>query len=150
MASGQTSNYGLNQWAAEDKVLRTDFNQDNAKLDAALEGLREAVGTPLQIVYGTYTGTGAVSHTVAVGFRAKLVLIFRMDGIAQRLMMLGGSAEFQDENGQVGRQITGSNYTVSPNEQGLYLSCTYSWDNTQRAIAVCNASGVTYAWLALG
>ena len=38
MASGQTSNYGLNQWAAEDPVLRTDFNQDNAKLDAVLEG----------------------------------------------------------------------------------------------------------------
>ena len=37
MASGQTTNFGLNQWAAEDKVLREDFNADNAKIDAALK-----------------------------------------------------------------------------------------------------------------
>ena len=43
MASGQTTNYGLNQWAAEDPVLRTDFNQDNAKLDAALERTNRCV-----------------------------------------------------------------------------------------------------------
>ena len=30
MASGQTANYQLNQWEAEDKVLRTEFNADNA------------------------------------------------------------------------------------------------------------------------
>lgn len=36
MASSQTTNYGLNQWAAEDKVLREAFNQDNATIDAAL------------------------------------------------------------------------------------------------------------------
>lgn len=39
MASGQTSNYGLNQWQASDKVLRTEFNQDNQKVDTALKGL---------------------------------------------------------------------------------------------------------------
>ena len=36
MASGQTENYGLNQWAAEDAVLREEFNGDNAKIEAAL------------------------------------------------------------------------------------------------------------------
>ena len=43
MASGQTANYQLNQWEAEDKVLRTEFNADNAKLDAALAGLAAAL-----------------------------------------------------------------------------------------------------------
>jgi len=38
MASNYTSNYGLCQWKASDKVLRTEFNADNAKLDAALAG----------------------------------------------------------------------------------------------------------------
>lgn len=37
MASSQTSNYGLNQWTEEDRVLREEFNQDNAKIDAALD-----------------------------------------------------------------------------------------------------------------
>ena len=36
MATNQTANYQLNQWEPTDQVLRTDFNADNAKLDAAL------------------------------------------------------------------------------------------------------------------
>lgn len=39
MASQYTQNYQLNQWAAEDKVRRVDFNADNQKIDAALAGL---------------------------------------------------------------------------------------------------------------
>ena len=36
MATNQTTNYQLNQWEPTDQVLRTDFNADNAKVDAAL------------------------------------------------------------------------------------------------------------------
>ena len=36
MASSYTANYGLCQWAPEDKFLREEFNQDNEKIDAAL------------------------------------------------------------------------------------------------------------------
>ena len=43
MASNHTTNYNLNQWEATDKVLRTDFNEDNAKIDAALKGLSDQV-----------------------------------------------------------------------------------------------------------
>ena len=32
----KTEHYQLNQWDAADQVKRTDFNEDNAKLDAAL------------------------------------------------------------------------------------------------------------------
>jgi len=39
MPSNFTPNYKLNQWEAEDRVLRVDFNADNAKLDAALGAL---------------------------------------------------------------------------------------------------------------
>ena len=35
----KTEHYQLNQWDAADQVKRTDFNEDNAKLDAALAGL---------------------------------------------------------------------------------------------------------------
>lgn len=35
----QTENYKLSQWAPEDRVLRNDFNADNAKLDTALSAL---------------------------------------------------------------------------------------------------------------
>ena len=41
MASNHTSNYNLNQWEPEDKVIRTDFNEDNQKVDTALKGLAD-------------------------------------------------------------------------------------------------------------
>lgn len=40
----QTANYGLNQWDEEDRILRTDFNGDNAKVDAAIKAEAERVG----------------------------------------------------------------------------------------------------------
>ena len=43
MSTNHTTNYNLNQWEATDKVLRTDFNEDNAKIDAALKGLSDQV-----------------------------------------------------------------------------------------------------------
>ena len=43
MASNYTPNHSLCQWAAEDKVLRTEFNADNAKIDAALGSLSSSL-----------------------------------------------------------------------------------------------------------
>jgi len=37
MPSNYTVNYHLNQWNADDRVLRADFNADNAKIDAAIK-----------------------------------------------------------------------------------------------------------------
>ena len=39
MASNYTENYALCQWEPTDQVQRTDFNADNAKIDAALDTL---------------------------------------------------------------------------------------------------------------
>jgi len=53
MASNQTTNLGLNQWAASDAILRTDFNNDNAKVDAAYKELMDEVA-----VGRVYIGSG--------------------------------------------------------------------------------------------
>ena len=45
MSTNHTTNYDLNQWEATDKVLRAEFNEDNAKIDAALKSNADAVGT---------------------------------------------------------------------------------------------------------
>ena len=42
MASNYTENYGLCQWEATDQVLRTEFNEGNAKVDEALKELADA------------------------------------------------------------------------------------------------------------
>lgn len=72
MASNYTENYGLCQWEATDQVLRTEFNEDNAKLDDAL-GIATAAITALgsqlekkgncQIEIFTYTGTGSYGQS---------------------------------------------------------------------------------------
>ena len=54
MASSYTEHFQLNQWAAEDPVLREDFNADNAKLDKVIP----------RIVTGTYTGDGTAERTI--------------------------------------------------------------------------------------
>mgnify|MGYP005790867051 CR=1 FL=1 len=43
MATNQTTNYQLNQWEPTDAVQRVEFNQDNAKVDAALKALSDQV-----------------------------------------------------------------------------------------------------------
>ena len=45
MASNYTEHYDLCQWEATDQVQRTDFNADNAKVDAALAGLEAEVSS---------------------------------------------------------------------------------------------------------
>ena len=72
MASNYTEHYGLCQWEAADQVLRTDFNEDNAKIEealnafaeqnvameAAVAALGEAAGNcEMELI--TYTGTGS-------------------------------------------------------------------------------------------
>ncbi len=45
MASNYTENYGLCQWEATDGVLRTDFNEDNAKIDEALKNQKNSISS---------------------------------------------------------------------------------------------------------
>ena len=70
MASGQTSNYKLNQWAAEDKVLREEFNRDNATLEAAVP----------KIVAGTYTGDGTENRIIDLGFTPNILFVCNDSG----------------------------------------------------------------------
>ena len=54
MSTNYTQNYQLCQWEPQDKVQRTDFNDDNAKIEAALTALSES-GIALIVTTG---GTG--------------------------------------------------------------------------------------------
>lgn len=74
MASGQTENCGLNQWAAEDAVLREEFNRDNAKLDSELRNMAEIVP---RVVTGIYEGNGATSQFIPLDGPPKAVIVWR-------------------------------------------------------------------------
>ena len=65
----QTEHYQLNQWEANDKVQRTDFNADNAKIDAAL-------GQMLHFIHGSYIGTGESAKIhYSIGARPKVLIM---------------------------------------------------------------------------
>ena len=90
----RTNNYNLCQWEETDRVRRTDFNEDNAKIDAAVKAVGRRVdgleaskadktalaaveGKISRIVTGTYAGTGGSSgvRRISLPGRPKLVLI---------------------------------------------------------------------------
>jgi len=74
MASNSTPTYALNQWLAEDAVLREEFNADNAKIEAAILAARTAPGC----VSGSYEGGANSSKvTVNLGFRPSFLVIIR-------------------------------------------------------------------------
>jgi len=80
----QTSNYQLNQWGAADRILREDFNRDNAKIDAALAGMAAAQSElaaqiancgncSISITSYTGTGTSGTSNPTKINFSRKPV-----------------------------------------------------------------------------
>lgn len=70
METNQTTNYQLNQWEPTDAVQSTDFNSDNAKIDAALAGLEtaKADNTSLENLSLTVTNLSSAveGHTEAL------------------------------------------------------------------------------------
>ena len=138
MASNQTSNYQLNQWQPEDKVLREEFNADNSRVDEALRDLAEEVGArALQtevdglksqlatkaaqsaldslsasvtaglakkygtdfpyITTGNYTGDGAATRSITLGFQPSVVLLFSIGSeiTSRTYLSLVGDSSFQ-------------------------------------------------------
>ena len=128
MATNYTANYGLCQWEPQDNFLRTEFNQDNAKIDAALAGLESgkadnssvdtrfasvtadlatlratdatkadsssvssqfssansrltALEGRVEVIVGSYTGDGAETRTISLGFTPKAVLLEHNTGM---------------------------------------------------------------------
>lgn len=100
MASNHTEHFSLNQWLPDDQVKRTDFNEDNAKIDAALNDLSgglaekattaalETVSKKLAampcLVTGTYTGDGTDSRLISLGFQPKALLVMIEEGYSAR------------------------------------------------------------------
>ena len=130
----KTTNYQLNQWDPTDRVLRTDFNSDNQKIDAALSGMPK-------IVFGSYTGNGTASHDfqrdITVGFTPRIVLLMTSNGTLGDSNPFGGI--FFTE-----KPLYGNNYSV---EVALIIENGFRIQGQYQAL---NRSGIKYYWLAIG
>ena len=148
MSTNHTTNYNLNQWEAADKVLRTEFNEDNAKIDAALKSSADAIGAlegqmagkgNCQLHYSAYTGNGNTSRT------------FTFSGPPRFLCIMGGGSDY------FLLAVQGAPFSVCYGN-GTKDYGTPSWSGNSVTITVvddyrtdfiCNASGKSYFLIAL-
>ena len=73
MSSNKTTNYNLHSWLPEDDFLRTEINENFAKMDTALKTAADALNA--LVVTGTYTGDGQESQFIAMGFRPRVLFV---------------------------------------------------------------------------
>lgn len=133
MASNQTEHYGLNQWAAEDPVLREEFNRDFQLLDEILTGKGNC-----KIEVGSYDGTGTYNSTGANRLA--------FDGVPLVVIVHNDTCLFAFHGDGMGQILTnGGGWTVSLNWEGNSVS----WYNRDDASKQMNAPGVRYYYLAL-
>ena len=158
MAANQTTNYQLNQWEATDQVLRTDFNADNAKIDAALAGkvdqaaldnLESAVDTLTgttaslsathngRVYTSSYTGNGSASKTISFPARPMLVNIM---GSSNWLCAVQGS------NVGSGGYLGGGGEAINVTWSGHSMTVS---SPSGDASYLCNWSGDRYSVVAL-
>ena len=139
----RTTNYKLCQWEADDKVQRTDFNADNAKLDAAIKAVAQRAAALetgkadkaqcLRIITGSFTGTGSADPVhISIGARPRLLLIATNNTIGNS----NEKARFVTENG-INIRFTHQNIPtvsfINPitfNDDGFTITFTESPDRS--------------------
>ena len=174
MATNQTANYDLNQWLSTDQVQRTDFNADNAKLDAALAGKAEAetvsalqtavaakaeqtavdalsaqVAALPRIAAGTYVGTGASdsSGPCRLDFTDFLGRPPQLVVVRPQAGMGDGLVLLQGMTESM--DALSGNYGSGSNNTVSWSGASVSW-YAQYAASQFNTKGETYYYFAIG
>ena len=152
MATNHTSNYQLNQWEPTDQVLHTDFNEDNAKIDAALKSLNTTVqqhttqisqvqtalskcGT-CKFYRSDYTGDG--QDTRAFSFPSKPVIIFLTRESGNSFIIHPNAASASVEGAYIGLSWSGSTLTIT--NQTQYFSAFNTKDTSYHMLALLDSS----------
>ena len=66
-----TEHYQLHQWQPQDPFLRTDFNEDLQKIDAALGALSVE-----RIAHGSYVGDGTNDRVIQLPWKPQILILF--------------------------------------------------------------------------
>ena len=136
MASNQTANFGLNQWSAEDKVLREEFNNNFKKIDQELGSLKTSA---IRIATGSYTGTGqsGAGNPCVLNFEFEPILLI----VKSAHNSSGGNLWICDSSS--GETVNGNQATIA--KQGNTVQW-YAGDMTRQL----NETNVTYLYVAIG
>lgn len=154
MASNYTENFSLCQWGATDQVLRTEFNEDNKKIDAAISVNAAAITTlttqltqtgNCRIETFTYTGTGTFgqANPTRITFSDKPTFFLVFEG---EFLLFG---RYNSDQGAMAYRIE-KNYTAGLSSQALQWSGTQvSFYNTTYASYQGNVADRVYQVVAL-
>ena len=152
MASNYTTNYQLNQWEPTDQVQRTDFNADNAKIDAALKTNADAIAAETaartaavalcgncQIYTTSYVGTGTygLEHRRSITCPKEPIVVIIQCMTSNAIVAI---RPFTAANG------IGPTGTKIPSVQ--WVGNTFSWYASD-ATSHMNIYNVTYQFIAL-
>ena len=145
MATNSTPNFGLNQWEADDPVLREDFNADNQKLDTTLSLLGNC-----QIAAGTYVGNGqfgeGTSCRLELGFKPLVLFMHTASGKDNNHHIVW----FNNGINPTHTKTTYVKYFVSWDDTGLSWYMTANSSSYQNADTQFNSEGQTYHYVAFG
>ena len=134
----QTMNYQLSQWDAEDRILREDFNANNAKLEQALAAQADALSKcgncRIEAKTSTGTGTYGSDNQTSITFTAEPLLVF-VGGFRGAHMCLFPGHTYAESSDYENR--------VSWNGSSV------SWYSAQSANYQYNAKSTTYYVVAL-
>ena len=133
MSTNKTTNYQLHKWEADDDFLRSEFNENFAKLDEAA-----------RVVVGAYTGDGSASRFISLGFTPKAVFVLPKDGqIVTEHGYYGGLA--LPENPVTAEEYTLCQITANGFQVGHASYTKYNYTFTRST----NASEKNYHYLAV-
>lgn len=158
----KTTHYQLNQWEPTDKLSRTDFNADNAAIDAAIKAVETAVGNKAEqsavtaltaalgsggqtarIAYGTYTGTGTYGadnpNSLSFDFCPVMVVCYAGSYALWPTIFMRGATSAS--GGDAKDPIS---FTLS------WASNAVTWYEANSAAKQLNTGGTTYYYMVLG
>ena len=142
MPTNHTPNYQLSQWERDDRILMEDFNEDNAKIDAALKNGADALGElagqvskrgNCSIGFLSYTGNGVYGPNSPTGIQ------FPRRPIAFFVIADSTIAAVWGSVGSVNYKSTTSAMGVSWSGNSVRLTTSNGMANWQ-----LNANGATY------
>ena len=132
----QTTNYQLNQWDPEDRILRTDFNSDNSKIDAALKDQLNLLAKTCQPYIISYTGDGNPTRTME--FPGKPLFVIAVGSSVIFTAIRGGEKAYSVFSGMA---------------QGSYLTTwgerSFTWQIGTQLAYSANNTGAAYQMFAL-
>ncbi len=161
MATNHTTNYQLNLWEPSDAFIRTEFNENSNKIDAALGTLSAAssehaaqlsqhtstlsshtaslkthdtaIGERLRCLSSSYVGTGKNSFTLNFGVTPKVVIIIQNgSGRGMFSVLIRGQSRAGMADGS--SELYGVNLSWSGTVlslTGIDASCSNSFNSNQ-------------------